>query len=126
MGVGVVGPIEPQTWLLIVVTTGQVMIAVDRWVHRQESKDSSLTEQASHSRVSLQAQIDTHELLRIERAAVTTEELRRLHFELDRLHQAASDEGDRLQSSVGHMMDRLTKQESRVDEIFRILERRSS
>jgi len=131
---------------LIGVTLGQVLLAVDNWVHRRERKEAALEYQQS-GRASLQAQIDAiisdsaqyrrtlveglsqhreqQEKLRLERAATLASEMAGIHGSLDRLHRKTSDNTEAHQDMAGRVESRLLTVELRLDEVFRMIDRRS-
>lgn len=116
------------------VTVGNILLAVDNWVHRRERRELALAAELS-GKPSLQVQLDDYkrhtEQFRLERAAVVAKELaamlaeiRALRTEIDRLHSKASDEGDRMVKILGDGSIRFTRIETQVGELYRILDRR--
>lgn len=142
MGSRVVEHLNWNLLILIGVTLGQILLAVDNWVHRRERKEAALEYQQS-GRASLQAQIDAivsdsaqyrrtlveglsqhreqQEKLRLERASTLASEMAGIHGSLDRLHRKTTE------NAVAHqeMAGRVLTVELRLEEVFRMLDRRT-
>ncbi len=114
-----------ETWLLIFVTAGNILLVVDRWVHRRAAKEQEINGKVDGA-PSVKAMLETAELLRIERAKKVTDEIQHLRAQIEQLHKKASDQGDSLQVLIGRVSMKTVRLESRMDEAFRLLRRRIS
>lgn len=86
--------LDLQTTVLIAVSLGQILLAVDRWVHSRESKAGTLAEVEKAVRVAW----DVEERLRVERARLVAHQFDEADRRVETLADRVDGHGERLRT----------------------------
>lgn len=117
------GALKVGDYAAVLSMLGMVLLYIDRWVHERNATEDGLKIKIDGP-ASIRAQLEAAEVLRIERAAQVNDKIHDLHLRIERLHQAASDEGDRQQVLYLAMSERVAKLEADLRAVFSIIDRR--
>ncbi len=112
-----------QVSLLVLVTGGQIALAVDRWVHKRQIAEKTIAD-AADGAPSVSTRLAEHRREQEQNNARVEEELKRLNNHVDRINEEASRRHTFITIKVGESDNRLVRLETKLEEVFRLLGRR--